>query len=572
MNVRSLYIIVALVACTPIGAPGRHRLDAGSTDELANDANRTETGRGGADAGRDAKGTSEAGTMTDRDAMPDPDAPCTAGMLRCAEGGGSERQLCDNAAWVSAAPCPNDQRCDTASSDGSCLVVTACSGKPDETVCEGAELSVCGADGVPGHHETCTTPRHCQAGLPDKRCAICLPGEHRCSGAKLERCSDDASSFELVETCDTAALCNETAKACTDSVCLQDTRKCDGDKLLGCKADLSGFEPLKTCMPGMCDMAGGECDTCAPNTRACASATALAVCDAAGQQAMMQACPVDQPVCTGEGACVQCAEDSDCAGAKECEVGRCNKTTGKCVSQPKPSGSCAGGVCDGTGYCVPCLNDSHCTGTTGQCVNRTCKACDPANGSSDCRQPAELCQESVCQNDGTCSAPRAKANATCDGVCSSGICVACVTGRDCASGHCTNNQCTQCDQTGGCESRMCQLATCSSHGTCSWTANPGASCGSNGMVCNSNGGCTSPNYDRCTASGQIDDPSRRCSTRGIEGLCNDYGYCQPMCVPGAAPDCPQIGGGTVSCEYFCVIKCPCPAGMRCETSSNNCTW
>lgn len=516
--------------------------------------------------------------------------PCTdEGAQRCSHSQRG-REQCEQGVWASLDDCPESELCTLREGTPACAVVAElCRGSDGQPVCDAqGTLLFCRDDGtLAGEPMACKSARLCQDGVSAGKCAECIANEeYRCTGTALELCAADGMSFAAAEQCQTEALCNAIAGTCTTAACSPNAYSCQGNTLQKCRADGTGFDEASAVVCGdrSCDAAGGDCNMCEPGQKTCVR-NAIMTCDDSGQELVSSACPAGTR-CVGAGQCVECEVDADCgeltrgctAGA--CEGYRCVSRRAvegtQCTTNSRPGTCTAAGAC----MCAPqCDKPCGADGCGGQCPNRcgsqkcvddTCKECDPANGRLDCLQPNNPCQERICQSDDSCSAPRPKANGTCDGICLDGECVDCLTGRDCASGHCTNHRCTQCDQTGGCEKRSCQRESCTSEGACRWTPSAaGASCGNDGKVCNSNGGCIDPVYDRCTASGDVDDPSRACTTRGKEGTCVDDGYCAPLCSgPG---DCLPITGASVSCEYLCIIKCPCPDGMRCGTN-NNCMY
>jgi hypothetical protein len=198
-----------------------------------------------------------------------------------------------------------------------------CQGSGGAAVCLESALYHCSPQGVTESSETCASPQQCQLGIPGDRCAPCMPGKFQCKEARLERCANDGSGWELFMTCDSAALCNATAGACTDKACTATTRVCSGDTLNGCNASLTALAPIMTCDAGMCDQAQGECDVCVANAKECQGNVAV-TCDANGRQATRSTCQGTTPRCTGSGRCVQCVDNTDCKGAHElCVDNRC---------------------------------------------------------------------------------------------------------------------------------------------------------------------------------------------------------------------------------------------------------
>ena len=73
---------------------------------------------------------------------------------------------------------------------------------------------------------------------------VCPSRAYRCTGAQLERCSDNRSSWELVQTCASEAECNLGSESCRP--CALNDLQCNGAQLLRCNAS-AGWDPVETC-------------------------------------------------------------------------------------------------------------------------------------------------------------------------------------------------------------------------------------------------------------------------------------------------------------------------------------
>lgn len=252
-----------------------------------------------------------------------------------------------------------------------------CFGTPGQTICLDAVMHACDGEGRSANAQGCGSARQCQLGAQRAMCAVCLPGTHRCVGARLERCSTDGFAWQLSKTCASEALCNTNAGDCTAGACTAATRTCMGDDLYGCSEGLTQLVRLKGCDAGMCDPESGECDICLAGSRTC-KGDSVDTCDDAGQKLSNAACPSSTPKCTGSGQCVQCTQASQCpAPSNNCQVATCVGSPPRCgVANKTIHQSCSGGVCNGQGSCVECADDTDCKlAGKGKCLNTRCVAC-----------------------------------------------------------------------------------------------------------------------------------------------------------------------------------------------------
>lgn len=129
-------------------------------------------------------------------------------------------------------------------------------------------------------------------------------------------------------------------------------------------------------------------------------------------------------VCSAEHQCVQCNVDGDCQG------GRCEPTTHRCIPSCADGGASACPstlwMCIRSGDCVECLSDPYCSS------NRTFIHCDPAVG--QCVQ---------CIDDGDCGGTRPR----CDRP--AGRCVQCLSSSGCEPGEACDPENHTCVAIGG---------------------------------------------------------------------------------------------------------------------------
>jgi len=249
-----------------------------------------------------------------------------------------------------------------------------CADAAGTTVCDGAELHVCGDDGRTSSVESCADATLCEIGASARRCAMCDPGAHRCDGARLDVC-DESGQFVFQEMCATPELCKADAGACTEMLCQPNEVACSSDRasLNTCNADGSDFADVQSCEGNGCDGDNLRCNRCRPGARMCSSGT-LITCNNDGQTQQMMRCEPannngcatascegtgcvygvraprtrcgDGNLCNATGACVECIEASDCEAPNDCQVATCS-AAGSCDTQLKPDGtSCGSGrVC-----------------------------------------------------------------------------------------------------------------------------------------------------------------------------------------------------------------------------------
>jgi hypothetical protein len=318
--------------------------------------------------------------------------------------GGSEAGASSSDASASEPGNPDAGSVQEAGSDGALTAdaspmmasTSACLGTPSQAVCTDRVLLDCNAAGEVAHQETCQSTRQCQLGLAKKVCAPCGPGSRRCTGARLERCSEDGLQWETLKTCDSEPLCNPIAGDCVAGACTATTRACMDNDLYGCSPDLTQLTMLKECGSGTCDQTNGECDVCTPNARTC-SGNFVEACDSRGQNLTRTECSGTTPKCTGNGQCVQCTLATECpAPSNTCLSASCATASARCGSAPRAAhATCNGGVCNGAGTCVECVDGSDCKIANARvCSNNRCVACVQ---NTDCPGGYECTSSNTCQ-------------------------------------------------------------------------------------------------------------------------------------------------------------------------------
>ncbi|HVZ71980.1 MAG TPA: hypothetical protein VHJ20_06355 [Polyangia bacterium] len=324
------------------------------------------------------------------------------------------------------------------------------------------------------------------------------------------------------------AACTVDADCAAPNICDPQTNLCGNKKRLGqtC-ATTNDCLTGSTCVDGVCcsSAACGLCQSCAVPGFA-GSCTNLA----SGAPALHAQCAANPP----------CGNTGNCNGAGACE-------------QAGAGVACGAAGCAGSTF-TPV---SHCTGT-GACATPTTSSCSPyACGATTCL--------ATCTGDGDCVAPF-----TCQGGGASKSCalkangLACTTGGQCISGHCTDGVCCGSASCAGCQA--CNVGVGASAGTCqpvaAGTAAPttfcsdqgAATCGTNGK-CDGSGGCQK--YADGTSCAAATCPAGA-TTLKKAGTCGG-GTCN---VPTASC-APFVCNGAAACTTSCALDTDCVAGAYC---------
>lgn len=321
--------------------------------------------------------------------LPKDETRCTEeSALRCVSLNDTERERCEQGAWVIAEPCDEAQVCDLGNvlQPGICVDRnTVCQGSSSTSICRGEIMHQCNDDAISVRQEKCASMQHCQAGLSVGTCAICLSGEHRCDGANLEKCNDSGSGFIFEDACESEALCDAYAGFCSSKTC----------SMVQCNPHASctveSGEPVCKCHEGY-DGDGKTCsdvDECATNP-----------CDV-------------NATCTNVDGSFICQCDTgyagggtSCADINECTNSPCS-VYASCTNMPGSySCTCNPGF-DGDGFV--CTMHDHCS--PNPCVNGTCLnnatgfSCDCSKvdyTGQRCENKIDDCATNPCLYGGTC--------------------------------------------------------------------------------------------------------------------------------------------------------------------------
>ncbi len=394
---------------------------------------------------------------------------------------------------------------------GACTTKTCIAGAYK---CAGDELQRCKADETGYEKQSSCAPGMCNQSLG--QCNTCTPGAESCSDqATRAVCGVDGKSLTKT-ACGPAApfcigqgqcvQCQAAADCGVDSACqtfacdagsckqnnkpsgtaLDDPKPNDCSSLAcdGKGAAVPIFQPgdLPTddgnactrpaCGPGgpafvnepdgtTCNNGGtctaGVCGTCqvgSPNT---CSNNQIATC--VNGQYSLSDCPSNQPFCIGAGSCVQCTGNQQCGVPSECAVPTCS--SGACLPGNKPSGTPVSQI-------------------PGDCMKRSCDGNGSVKSDFDPTDPAlddgNPCTQEICTPSGP-SVNKLTGNPCPGGVCSDGVCAACIEGQfrcedDVTISKCTNGQWSQ--------SGSCFLGNVCRKGGC---VSPHWSCGSSSPLC-----------------------------------------------------------------------------------------
>ena len=360
---------------------------------------------------------------------PDPDA----GPIACTADSCAEGEVCNE----------ETGECETKVTSGS----TLCKVCESDAQCGGDEQTSCVAFGGGKYclsecetNNDCPTGYKCYEGAGNR----CIPGSATCEKKCIQEGCPDGKVCEF-----STGNCVAQLKAC-DS-CSVDDNCGEGSRCVKFATN------DKRCMPE-CDSGGG-----CPAGSTCGTEEQVKVCKPTGAQccfgedcggtAQCDDCPPGAPACF-EGQCVQCINDSVCAGSQ-----KCNPDTHQCETDvgPQNCDNCSGDtpLCHPQQQkCVQCLNSTHCG--SGQ-------ICDPSTST---------CTGDICA---ACVDEYPK----CAEINGEKSCVQCVQNEDCPSNQCVNYWCEGggvITPTGNCQTEGCPtsaqftLACDQSSGLCYDTA------------------------------------------------------------------------------------------------------
>lgn len=223
--------------------------------------------------------------------------------------------------------------------------------------------------------------------------APCAAGEMRCNEGAMQRCSDDQSSWELVDSCASAELCLDSLAACGRSpgscecrmpTCEAGATSCDGAVLTRCNAAQTASEVI---------------DTCATTALCEASRTLRTL------TCVPPACELGSFTCSETGVLRSCREDQTGFEDLEACIGApfCNLTDGRCETAPCEAGQqrCNGAqieVCldDRTGFVAdraPCETPALCNATNPAAARCETAACAANEASCSPTAQLQVCNE-----------------------------------------------------------------------------------------------------------------------------------------------------------------------------------
>jgi hypothetical protein len=291
-----------------------------------------------------------------------------AGAIRCVSGAGGAREQCANGAWQAATACASGEVCagPETTKPGECLAVAAiCQNSKGMRTCDGSgTLYQCDANGVIEMQTPCGSAALCMPGVRTGICAMCAPGEHRCTGAVLETCSPTGDAWTQGQTCPSEPLCDAKAGQCKAATCKPGQKMCMGDTLVECNDQQTGWDTAKSCGRGLCNASRGDCNACSPSAAPRCEGSSVVTCRSDGSMENSVACPT---FCEG-GRCVECMSgmtrscgDSTAkgvchGGTQKCVVGRWSTT---CEGEVKPRAITSSNECDG--------QDDNCDGKMDDC-------------------------------------------------------------------------------------------------------------------------------------------------------------------------------------------------------------
>ena len=257
-------------------------------------------------------------------------------------------------------------------------------------------------------------------------------------------------------------------------------------------------------------------------------------------------CPDDKPYTNSKGECVPCANDGHCPpcficdGANgcipiDCGSGTCDPETGTCTGCVNSSDCPDNETCNGSGQCV-CLPGLVRDPITGRCVpapectkDSDCGDCQQCNGNGKCG-PVNCPDGTVCVGDACvplCDCSAGPCNATQACVDYNGQLCICKTCEELPNGDCSPG-CYRNPDTGNCEPSPCGDTNCVN----------GADC-ANGCGCDQD-------TNKCIP----------CNTKDCPGNCDTVTGCG--CT---GQGCADVTGG---CDGGCVSSDDCGVGCTCD--------
>ncbi|MBW2732800.1 MAG: hypothetical protein JRH20_10450 [Deltaproteobacteria bacterium] len=407
----------------------------------------------------------------------------------------------------------------------------------------------------------CTTNAHCE-GNPNSFGATCNVVEGWCTCADDTECAGNPNGKVCDEdysscSCTTNSEC-PTGKVCTLDVALG---------LMACEDTCTDNADCQNSETPFCDTRDGGCVACLTDGD-CTTA--------------------DAPFCAevdGEKMCVECSENTQCAGSKYgevCDENYCTCTEdAHCAHDKAWGGACVEHESDyGTFAACGCTKDdnSECaTNAYGTTCNMDYSVCGCA-GNDECSDTEwttcglvvagdtfARCQ-AACTEDADCTAVNNGLNA-CDTT--SGTCIPCKTTADCAEGVCdtNSNACVECLTSGDCSEGKPHCLADNSCGEC--IENAHCADATTGAKCGDNGSCG------CAVDGDCGVDANGPTCDGADANAGKLGSCS--CVipdpddPDAAPDACGTSGNTRGkvCQEYVLYGYLYFSGCGCDKATDD---
>ena len=450
------------------------------------------------------------------------------------------------------AACQGGQVCSPAGQCVACFDDSQCAGA---TVCN-TSTHICEAC-RPGTHEGCGAQQLCcpnggggapicvnTGGGPADSCAACGAS---CDQARSDTCSGRACVCGAANQCGGAFKCKDNGNPASCVECLANS-DCPNN--------------------GQCVM--NSCGACDPSdNRGCnpASATPFCVSVGGGQTACV-ACDDLVPattcatnanngsLCIGDGRCVECNVNADCAADPLKPFCGVDKLCRRCNDNPECAARDANlQLCDVSGRCIGCRNNLDCSNPEPLCgVVGGVADCVACTGPADCASaagrpvcvPAQGCVE--CATSAQCDLGEA---------CVAGVCSPCANDGQCDNGN-------VCDEdTGRCV--ICDgNVDCGPNELCCVGGNGEPACLANAF----NGGCEACGVS-CDPASSNTCNGRTCLCGGVD--CANGQFCLNGTTCVGCRDVNDCGGGTPLCSQATNTCVACLANADCSGNTPSCS-
>ncbi|MFC1642851.1 hypothetical protein ACFL5O_09245, partial [Myxococcota bacterium] len=389
--------------------------------------------------------------------------------------------------------------------------------------------------------EACASAEHCDSARG--RCLACLPGQHRCSGWKLERCAPDGTGWEWQEDCPSAAYCDSRSAQCLD--CLPGEAFCSGATLYTCNSQHSGWDLRQCGSPAQCNATVATCRTCFPGELDCNEGELRRCTEALAWESVDQC--ATQALCldTVEQARAQHSDLVETCLRPVCEVGefRCQPSDGTVLEGCPPSR-------DDWQRVAVCATAALCDADLPGCLEPTC---DPGEYRCD---GAEL---KLCNADGTAEVSIQTCQSTDSCNAAKADCMPCSAGEV----HCNGPLLQQCSP----EHSWVTLDTCVS----------GALCDSQAVDCRSPV-CPVAGEFRCDGARLVECNAAQTDWE-LRDTCPTPELCDPIdrrCQPKGCPEANRL-----QCNDHVLVQCTsdltgwrvletCPEGQLCDVQGLGC--